>query len=755
MQRTVLRIVPLAALLISAAVAILFGALPQSTASERSLQPQKPLRTPLTQTAGLVVVFESPDDAADVLPGERVKFRVSVENPTDRPQTNLLVGMVVSQNVEALGYVDYSTFAIRGDRKSSLPTLDKRETRLAETFEPHESVTVEWEMMVSECTARDRWVQVVFVARTDEESAEPKFKNLYLHPHISIPTQHFTPSYHVDPQSPAPGDAVRHTVRVVNDGFIRLDNIVIHVNGHETIDRYLPTIAASSAYYVVPRRGSEGTSPIAIDSGWSGPDTGFNLAYLNPGQTLILSWIDYVASDAPVGTVVRPQVDIRPDQADEWKSVARRLTVSPPANDLSMSIRSIDPEYLAPFYLPGDRVTMRVTVTNHSATARDDLHVDLDLPFALSYIPGSAYLCVGQGNDGDECSAAYAAPAYQNGNARRLPDAWLDTYAPLPLLAPGETAAITFRAMVLEDASSQEDVEAQAVLRSASRDEHHATTHLDIVRLAEIDVDIAGPTIAESGGEISYEVSITNTGQTDLTNVTFGIEETCDVRYVPGTLEIRLPEDETKRDDQFLIDQRHELRDAVYNIGALAAWKPSDHTIGDPAPRVTSGLGDNEVKISLTMQIASDVDPSTIAGPRFIVNADHADRSAQRVAGMSNRSLRSVRMETEIRVIESVTETTDGISPFRRGIEWFGEWAITGVLASFVAGLVLPFTLWRAARWLGSRMILSSQELAWLGFGLFGLPVMVADSVWAFVTAQAGRRLHGEPRHPGEEDEGG
>lgn len=756
MQRTVLRIVPLAALLISAAVAILFGALPQSTASERSLQPQKPLRTPLTQTAGLVVVFESPDDAADVLPGERVKFRVSVENPTSRPQTNFLVGMVVSHNLEALEYVDRSTFVSRGDRQSSLPTLDRRGTRIAETFEPHESVTVEWEMVVSECVARDRWVQVVFVARTDEEGEERAFRNLYLHPHTSLPTHHFTASYQVDPRSPHPGEAVRHTVQVVNDGYMALDNVVVRVNSHETIDRNLPTVAANSTYYVVPRRGGEGTSPVAIDSGWSGPETGFNLDYLNPGQTLVLSWVDFVTGDAPVGTVVRPQVDIRPDQADEWKSVARQLTVSPPKSDLAMSIRSIDPEYLAPSYLPGDRVTMRVTVTNHAATARGDLHVDLDLPFALSYLSGSAYLCVGQGNDSDECDAAYAVPAYRNGNARRLPDAWLDTSASLPLLAPGETAAITFRAMVLEDAPPQEDVETHAVLRFAGRDEHRATTHLDIVRPAAIDVEVDGPTTAESGDEVTYKVSITNTGRADLTNVTFGLEETCEVRYIPGTLEA---------DRDYLIDQRREMRDIVYTIGDLAAWRPNGPS--------------NTVDISLKVQIADDVDPGSIDGPRFIIITD---RTGAAVAGTTNVSLRGIREETEIEVVEPFVtvedfetavrdildriegvaketkdtagrtedlakdiretgEKTAGLTnqtrelagkikanttaiegqagailvevrnanPWGLGWKWVLLWGAFGVLASLVAGFVVwvvvppPPTLWRVPAWLSER----------------------------------------------------
>lgn len=729
MQCILLRIVPLAALLFSAVVAILFGALPQSTASEGSAQPLKSLQTSSTQTTGLVVSFEAPEDAADVLPGERVKFRVSVENPTSRPQTNFLVGMVVSHNVEALEYAARSTFVSRGDRQSSLPTLDRRGTRIAETFEPHESVTVEWEMVVSECVARDRWVQVVFVARTDEEGEQRVFKNLYLHPHISLPTHHFTPSYQVDPSSPHPGEAVRHTVRVVNDGYLALDNVVVRVNSHETIDLYLPTVAANSTYYVVPRRGGEGTPPVAIDSGRSGPETGFNLDYLNPGQTLVLSWVDYVASDAPVGTAIRPQVDILPDQADEWKSVARRLTVSPPKSDLAMSIRSIDPEYLAPSYLPGDRVTMRVTVTNHAVTARDDLHVDLDLPFALSYIPGSTYLCVGQGNDGDECTVAYAVPAYRNGNARRLPDAWLDTSASLPLLAPGETAAITFRAMVLEDAPPQEDVETHTVLRSASRDEHRATTHLDIVRPAEIDVDVDGPTTARSGDEITYEISITNAGQADLSNVAFGIEETCEVKYIPGTLEIHLPNGRTERDDTFLIDQRREMRDMVYTIGDLTAWRPN-------------GPG-NTVDISLKMRIADDVDPGSTAGPRFIIIAD---RTSAAVTGTTNVRLRGIREETEIEVVEpfvtaedfetavrdildrivgvadetkanteaiggqtttikKTTETTlntvvENLDPWDQSPGWILRLGGFGALASFVAGAVLPFTLWRAIAWL-------------------------------------------------------
>lgn len=636
MQRTVLHIVSLTALLLGAAVAILFGALSRSTASESSPQLPESHQSSPTQTTGLVVTFEVPEDAADVLPGERVKFRVSVENSTDYPHENLYVGVFVSHNPKALKYVDGSIFISYGDRARI------QGTTLDGTFDPGESAEVEWEMAVSECAVRDRWVQVVFLARTDGHDLSHTFKNVYLYPHTSIPTHHFTPSYHVDPQTPAPGDAVRHTVRVVNDGYMRLDNVVVHVNGHKTIDRYLPTIAANSVYHLVSR-GDESTSSGSIGSGWSGSDTGFNLNYLNPGQTLVLSWVDYVAPDAPVGTVVRPQVDIRPVQANKWTPVAGRLTISPPANDLSMSVRSIDPEYLTPSYLPGDRVTIRVIVANHTATARDDLRVDLDLPFALSYVPGSTYLCTGQGDGDDGCGAIYTVPPYQDGNARRVPDNWLDTSAPLPILRPGETAAITFRATILENALPQQNITLHAALRSASRgDEHRATTHLDIVRKAEIDVTVDGPTTAESDDEISYEVSITNTGQSDLANVTFGIEETCGITYVPGTLEITLPSGETTQDDSFLIDQRRDLDDTTYLIGDLPAWTPNGPN--------------NEAKVRLTMQIADDVDPGNIAGPRFVVNAES---NAPAVAGTKNVRLQGIREGTEIEVVEPLVTAAE------------------------------------------------------------------------------------------------
>lgn len=690
MQRTILRIVSLTALLVGATVAVLYGALSRSTASEGPPQPPTFFQSSSTQATGLTVAFETPEDAADVLPGERVKFRASIENLTDRSQTNLRVGVVVSHNPEALEYVDSSTFVTYGDRtrKSSLADLNRREATLDEPFDPGESVEVEWEMAVSECAVRDRWVQVVFRARTDEQDTSHAFKNLYLYPHLSLPAHHFTPSYHIDPQSPAPGDTVRHTVRVVNDGHVVLDNVVIHVNSHKTIDQYLPTIAENSAYYVVPRRGGEGTPPALVDPRWSGPDTGFNLDFLNPGQTLVLTWVDRVAPDVPVGTVVRPQVDIRPDQANEWTSVARRLTVSPPANDLSMSIRSIDPEYLAPSYLPGDRVTMRVIVTNHTATTRDDLHVDLELPFALSYVPDSTYLCTDQGDGDDGCDAVYAVPPYQNGNARRLPDAWLDTSASLPVLRPGGTAAITFRAVVLEDALPQQSIALHAALRSASRgDEHRATTRLDIVPRAEFDVDVEGPTQAESGDAVRYEISIENVGQADLLHVAFGIEETCNVTYVPDTLEITLPSGEIVQDDSFIIHQGRDLDDATYNIGALAASVPN-------------GPG-NEVKISLTMQIADTADPGDLTGPRFIVNADY---SGPAVAGTTNVHLHGVRKETEIEVVESVAEAVaeavDEISPWGRDVEWFVEWGGFGVLASFLAGLALALPVWEVLKWI-------------------------------------------------------
>ena len=716
------------AVLVLVATGVLDLTLSQSVASRSSDLSAGPHQLGATGDDSLGVTLTATQ--TDALPGDTIGFVATVENRTGSVQTDLRVLISPSVYGEALVYIPRSTYVRYAENRHEVslpsPMLSRQPVMLRSTFRIGQQLLLKWQMRVSECVTRDRWTQIAFLAYTNEEvRSSSTYENIYLRPHTASPTHHFAVSHQLDTLSPAPGDPVRHTVRIANDGYMVLDNIVVHVHGNETIDRLFPTVAHNSTYYVVEERGGDVTLPIPIDDpGWSGPTTGFNLNFLNPGQTLVLRWTDYVAPDAPIGTEVRPRVDVRPDQDDKWTSAEARFTVSPRRDDLAINIQAFDPEYLANAYLPGDRVTIRVSVVNHTADARDDLSVRVVLPVALAYVTDSSYLCVEKGG-GDRCDAPYGT---QNdlGEGRRWGDDWLDDWVTLPNLDPGDAAIIVFRAIVREGTVPQKDLETRATLSwmgmSGEKDAVFLLSSkmlLDVVRRPDIAVSVESAEIAEPGGVVLYDLSIENVGETDLTNVSFGVEMTCGFSYVSDTMHIDGPGNRAHSvshpDDAFLRDQRYEQRDESYPLGTLVAEQPGK-------------LPGDKVRITLVMRIDDDIDPGHVDGPRFVINAEN---QGALVGGTTNVHLRARRVDTGVAVIERgvtaadfervttnllrriqyVTSRTQdsaerteeatrvirsevgNVNPWSQGVWWIVRVGGFAVVASLIAGIVFPFML--------------------------------------------------------------
>ena len=651
------------------------------------------------------------------LPGEIIEYTATIENKSDEEQTNLRVIMAVSEYAEALVYVSSSTSIRRTSDGRYVPLgaqLSTSPINIAETLMVGQVIAIKWRLQVSECALRNRWTQVAFRARTDDSDPELglAYKNLLIAPHTDLVVKKFTVVYDLNTPSPAPGDPVHHTVQVVNTGTAVLDDIIVHLAPHETLDRFLPTVAQNSAFTVLPGRGMPPKRTVAIDPKWSNPTGGFTLKYLNADQVLVMTWTDYVADDAPIGTEVMPHVWIRVAGSTEWVGAATRFIVSEPRNDVAFDIRTMVAGSLTSSYFPGEVVTMRVAVTNHTQVVQDDLRVSLDLPFALSHIGDSARLSTAD---------------FLDGNARRLSGTWIRDGAVLPALPPDGTVTVTFETKIGESVSPQDGIETRAILHDAGSVARRAVTRLNIVGDPDIEMTVGEIDAAKAGEVVPLRVDVSNTGRATLTDVTFGFEETCGMSYVPGSLKIEGAEF-LSRDDGPLLNQLENGEDPSIAIGVLEA-----------------GGG---VQIKLRVRIEDQIQPGMVAGPRFVAVGQSAETP--------DVPFTTAREETEIEVVESiakavdsisesVAEAADSISPFARGIRWFSQWAISGVLASFVAGLVLPFTLWRAALWLNARVMVDGRDIALsmvVGF------VNLARPVWAVVGGCTRVRHHLRERIP-------
>ena len=620
------------------------------------------------------------------LPGEIIEYTATVENKSDEEQTNLRVIMAVSEYAEALAYVSSSTSIRRASDGRYVPLgaqLSTSPTNVAETLMVGQVIAIKWRMQVSECALRNRWTQVAFRARTDNSDPELGFayKNLLIAPHTDLMVKKFTAVYDLNTPSPAPGDPVHHTVQVVNTGTVVLDDVIVHLAPHETLDRFLPTVAKNSAFTVLPGRGVPPKRTVPVDPKWSNPTGGFTLNHLNGDQILVLTWTDYVADDAPIGTEVMPHVWIRVAGSTEWVGAATRFIVSEPRNDVAFDIRTTMAGSLTSSYFPGEVVTMRVTVTNHTQAIQDDLRVSLDLPFALSYVGDSARLSTAD---------------FLDGNARRLSSTWIRDGAVLPALPPDGTVTVTFETKIGESVSPQDRIETRAILHDAGSVARRAVTRLNIVGDPDIEMTMTVSEIdaAKAGEVVPLRVDVSNTGRATLTAVTFGFEQTCGISYVPGSLKIndvpsplkieggeKIEEEEflfLLRDDGPLLDQLANGQDPSIAIGTLAAGE--------------------SVQIRLRVRIDDQIQPGMVAGPRFVAVGQRAQTLTPYVP------FTTAREETEIEVVESVAEAVaeavDEISPWGRDLEWFVEWGGFGVLASFLAGLALALPAWEMLKWL-------------------------------------------------------
>lgn len=665
------------------------------------------------------------------LPGDQVEYTATIVNNTGEPQPNLEAIMVVTEQADAMTYVEDSTFIrYREDGPEfPLPPLSRQPTLLTETIEPAQMIQVRWSLEVGRCALRNDWAQVVFRVRTDDLEPPYPDSNLYIVPHTDTwATKHATADYEVDTPTPAPGEAVRHTVRVVNDSDVILDEVTVHLWHDESRARVLPTVSESSTFTILSGRDGRPDRIVPVDPKWSTRLGKFTLDYLNPGKVLVLSWTDYVADDAPIGTVVTPQVGVRVASSTEWTDLTTRITVTPPRDDLSVEIRLDDAGYLSSARFPGDPVSMRVTISNDTDVPRQGVSVSLDLPTALSYVSGSG---------------AYSTAAYVAGNSRQLPDDWIDDGTQLPTIAPGGETTITFKTLIGEDISPQDDIDVYAVLRSPTDVESLAHARIDVVKKPDINMTIRDLRTAQAGSVVWFDATVQNSGQVPLTDVKFGFEQPCpsmaNMAYIPGTLRI---ESQTfvLRDDASVLSQQERGEDVSIELGDLEL--------------------EEKIRITMRFQLEDDVEPGTVAGPHLIVTGQSADRRlvpyvgagalteitvieplvtsaefearVEDILGDIQENTDAIRatvsadeFETQVRGIlrdietnqHAIEEATRAVGataekvrdklfdedPWGQSTQWILRVGGFAALASLIAGLVLPFSLWRGLVWARHR----------------------------------------------------
>ena len=265
----------------------------------------------------------------DALPGDTIGWILELTNDTGSKQTDIMVKKSVSHNAEGVEYLTNSGVMKLSTESDTQAISDEwgwpEKAILTATpfhLEDGESLRVEWKETVTGDVLND-WVQTsVGVTTADLKHIPVVYKNTYMvDPSLEI-NKHFTAAMGASSTTVNPGGQIDYTVIVENDGNVALDNIVINAdlpNGEDS--QWVEYIADSASFSV------DGVAGDPVKNGWVGRDTGFNLTYLNPGQTLKLTYSVKVLDDAPHGLTLNSIANIRPDAAKQWTQVAANTTV--------------------------------------------------------------------------------------------------------------------------------------------------------------------------------------------------------------------------------------------------------------------------------------------------------------------------------------------------------------------------------------------------------------------------------------------
>ena len=515
----------------------------------------------------------------------------------------------------------------------SIPDLQWPATLQIETIQPGQRMRIEWNMVVAECTLRDRHAEVTLQISSDDFGRVTPIvhrQQIYVLPHQLTQQSHLTPRYSVHPPTPAPGDAVEHRLNLINDGTVLLG---VRVRG----------VPSDTSFYTIDERNGERSSAQtikdhslahAIDWWWWSDSGVFEHRKLGPGEILVLFWVERIADDAEIGTEIGRHIEVnhvsidsarrrdamRSDSVfsvsvtdsdyrvdgqattlwrawghslawpENWETLNGRLNVVAPLGDLDMRIDVADDDRAMRAFHPGESTQISARIVNRTNRVIDDLRLVVDLPFMVEYVRGSSSYSI--------------SPNFVGGNARRIRDTWTDDGAALPSLAPRESIDVSFEVQISDDAEADQTLEIIADLQQNDHTELRSVVTLHVEPIRKLAVVVQEPLPVVGGEEILYNVRVTNVGQVDLDDVQIGIEETCDTRYEPYSLTTLMP------------------HSSAQTKGFRSA-NPSETDIENGV--LTKDLGQlqrgQSAEVTLKVNVADDIDGLSVEGPRFVVSS--------------------------------------------------------------------------------------------------------------------------------------
>jgi len=277
--------------------------------------------TALAQTSGLEVQLNSTDHEVD--PGQRFGLTAQITNNSSVQQTNVIVKMRVTQNADEVDYHSGSGVAKFSDSATVHDLADSWTTN-GQTlgFIPAgQNAIVTWQMDVDDNAPNDEWIQIAFEVWSDQvPGGMLTYKNIHIGD-IQAAERHFTLSKTASRDSAAPGDTINYTITVRNDGEAVLDDVLVVDDLPNGNNKWVTYVAGSGKYKI-------DSTTKNLNDDWI--NDGFELNFLNRGQTLTMTFSVKVRTDAPHGLVLNNIANVKPRGYDDWAQAAANTTVNVP-----------------------------------------------------------------------------------------------------------------------------------------------------------------------------------------------------------------------------------------------------------------------------------------------------------------------------------------------------------------------------------------------------------------------------------------
>ncbi|MEX2008420.1 MAG: hypothetical protein WD850_02955 [Candidatus Spechtbacterales bacterium] len=256
-------------------------------------------------------------DKHEVNPGDTVSFTATVKNNTDVKLTNVMIaGEIVDGPIS---YINGSGFYKHSDSTlvhAMSNTWYSTTSANAGYIEPGQHVTVTWDMKVANNAPRNTWLQVTFDSWSDQVNEIPLTnKQIYVKQTLA---PHLVLSKTADRLTVAPGELITYTIRLENDGNTVFDNVQLLENLPNNSTKWVTYVAGTG------ERNIDGDIK-ALPDRWI--TDGYELAYLNPGQVLVVTFKVRVNTNAPDGLKLQNEVTLRADELDEPAQAAAATTV--------------------------------------------------------------------------------------------------------------------------------------------------------------------------------------------------------------------------------------------------------------------------------------------------------------------------------------------------------------------------------------------------------------------------------------------